>query len=241
VARTAPGPCGAAGMPAAAENGSAARAAPRNCTAVTAIGSRPRSRPACATVNVADSSSDRSTRPSPAAEAPPPRPPVIRPTPASETANPAQATGRATVCRQSAAMTATSTGTTPISSAAWVTLVRVMPTFCTRTDPPYPNAPDTSTSGVHAARTPLPLRWEATASVIAAARAKRTNVSQPGASHSRASLDSGTVVPHRSPAALRAATARRRPVFFMNPCHQQHAQNLSVAAAKRNDVSQDGC
>jgi hypothetical protein len=28
-------------------------------------------------------------------------------------------------------MTVTSTGTAPISSAAWVTLVRVMPTFCT--------------------------------------------------------------------------------------------------------------
>jgi hypothetical protein len=152
VAAAATRPCGADGMPSAAENGSAARAAPRNCTAVTATGSRPRSSRTCPTVNVADSSSETSTRPSPAGEAPPPRPPVTRPTPASDTANPAQATGRATLRCQSAAMTATSTGTAPTSSAAWVTLVRVMPAFCTRTDPPYPNAPDASTSGVHPPR-----------------------------------------------------------------------------------------
>jgi len=72
VAATAPTPCGAGGMPSAAEKGCAARAAPRNCTAVTATGSRPRSSRTCATVNVADSSSETSTRPSPAAEAPPP-------------------------------------------------------------------------------------------------------------------------------------------------------------------------
>src|SRR5262249_5891240 len=65
--------------------------------------------------------------------------------------------------------------------------------------------------------------------MIAAARPKRTNVSQPVGSHVRASLDSGTVVPHRSPAAVRAATARRRSVFCMNPCHQQHVWNLPVA------------
>ena len=166
-------------------------------------------------MNAADSSSDTSTRPSPLTEAPPPWPPVTRPTPASDTANPTQATGRATACRQSAAMTATSTGTAPISNAAWVTLVRVMPAFCRRTDPPYPNAPDASTSGVQAARTP-PARPDATASRIAAARPKRANVSQPGGSHSRASLDSGTVVPQRSPAAVRAATAWWRSMF-MNP------------------------
>jgi Lrp/AsnC family leucine-responsive transcriptional regulator len=173
-------------------------------------------------VNVADSSSDTSTRPSPLSEAPPPRPPVIRPTPASDTTNPIQATGRATMCCQSAAITATITGTAPISSAACVTLVRVMPAFCRRTDPPYPIAPDASTSGVHASRRPRP---DAAASSIAAASAKRTNASHPGGSHSRASLDSGTVVPQRSPAAVRAATARRRSMF-MNPGHQRSAQNL---------------
>ena len=50
-------------------------------------------------------------------------------------------------------MTATSTGTAPISRAAWLTLVRLMPAFCTTTDPPYPIAPEASTAGVHAART----------------------------------------------------------------------------------------
>ena len=35
-----------------------------------------------------------------------------------------------------AAMIATITGTAPISSAAWVTLVRVIPAFCSTTDPP---------------------------------------------------------------------------------------------------------
>ncbi len=134
-------------------------------------------------------------------------------------------------------MTATSTGTAPISSAAWVTLVRVMPTFCTRTDPPYPNAPDASTSGVQAARTS---RREATARSMAAARPKRANVSQPGDSHSRASLDSGTVVPHRSPAEVSAATGRRRSAF-MNPWSPAASTEFATSVLKRNNVSRDGC
>jgi hypothetical protein len=125
---------------------SAPSAAPRNCTAVTATGSRPGSSRAWATVNVAEMSSEISTRPSPGMVAPAPPPPVVtRPTPPSETAKPAQASGRATVWCHSAAMTATSTGTAPISRAAWVTLVRVIPAFCTTTDPPYPAAPDSRT------------------------------------------------------------------------------------------------
>jgi len=129
-----PGMAGPASLTAA--SGSTARAAPRNCTAVTAIGSRPRSSRAWATVNVADSSNDARTSASPAALAPPPRPPVTRPTPASDSAKPAQATGRATARCHTAAIIATSTGTVPISRAAWVTLVRVMPAFCTATAPP---------------------------------------------------------------------------------------------------------
>ena len=69
-------------------------------------------------------------------EAPPPWPPVTRPTPASETPKPAQATGRATARCQIAAITATSTGTAPISSAAWVTLVRATPAFWNTTEAP---------------------------------------------------------------------------------------------------------
>ena len=178
---------------------------------MTAIGSRPLSRRACATVNVAISSRDVSTRPSPPTVAPPPRPPVIIATPASDTANPAQATGRATLRCQNAATTATSTGTAPMSRAAWLTLVRAMPAFCTSTDPPYPIAPEASTAGRKAARTP---GRAATASRTAAARPNRASVSQPGGSHPRASLDSGTVVPHSSPAMVSAATARRRSGFM---------------------------
>ena len=116
--------------------GSTPTAAPRNCAAVIATGSWSRSRRACATVTVADSRADASTRPSPATVAPPPGLPVIRPTPASETAKPPHATGRATVRCHSAAITATSTGTAPMSRDAWLTLVRVMPAFWMMTDPP---------------------------------------------------------------------------------------------------------
>src|SRR5207344_1205385 len=172
----------------------------------------------------ADSSSDASTRPSPPAVAPPPPPPVTRPTPASDTAKPAQATGRATVWCQNAAMIATSTGAAPISRAAWVTLVRVMPAFCTTTDPPYPTAPEASRDGVQAARTP---GREATGRRITAARPKRTKVSQPGGSQPKASFDSGTVVPHSSPAVASAATARRRSAFI-KPSSPQAGKNLTV-------------
>jgi hypothetical protein len=204
TATTGPGPAGTAGAPSVTKvKARAATAAARNCTAVTATGSRPGSSRTCATVNVAPMSREISTSPSPASVAPPPPPPVIRPTPPSDTTKPIQATGRATLWCHSAAMTATSTGTAPISSAAWVTLVRAMPAFCTMTDPPYPSAPATKILGVNAARSP----GRPTASRTAAASPKRMTVSQPGASHCRASLDSGTVVPHSSPAVTRAATA----------------------------------
>jgi len=205
TASTGPGRAGTAGAPSATTvKASAPRAAPRNCTAVTATGSRPGSSRPCATVNVADSTSEASTSPSPRRLAPPPPPPAVtRPTPPSEIAKPSHAVGRATVWCQTAAMTATSTGTAPISMAACVTLVRAMPAFCTMTDPPYPTAPEPKT---FASKT-RPPRRRATGSSIAAARPKRTAVSQPGASHCRASLDSGTVVPHSSPAVMRAATA----------------------------------
>jgi hypothetical protein len=103
-------------------------------------------------------------------------------------------------------MTATSTGTVPISRAAWVTLVRAMPAFCTMTVAPYPTAPEPRTFASKS-RCPTVPRRRARGSSTAAASPKRTAVSQPGPSHCRASLDSGTVVPHSSPAAIRAATA----------------------------------
>jgi hypothetical protein len=241
TASTGPGRAGTAGTRSVtAVKAAAPSAAPRNCTAVTATGSRPASSRPCATVNVADSSSEISTSPSPRMLAPPPPPPAVtRPTPPSEIAKPSHAVGRATARCQTAAMTATSTGTAPISSAAWVTLVRAIPAFCTMTDPPYPTAPEARTLTSRACppprrrrprqprrrrrprqprrrrrprqprhcRRPRQPRRRATGSSIAAASPKRTAVSQPGASHCRASLDSGTVVPHSSPAAIRAATA----------------------------------
>ena len=245
--------CGTGGRPSATPAyTSAARVAPRNCTAVTAIGSRSRSSRVWPTVNVADSSSDSSTRPSPRADAPPPWPPVTRPTPASDTPKPSQATGRATARCHTAAITATSTGTAPISSAAWVTLVSATPAFCSTTDPPYPAAPEASTSGVPAARAalrPVASRWtrepptpsaprgpsvparRLIASRTAAARPNRATVSQPGGSQARASLDSGTVVPHSIPAVARAATAGRR-FTFMNPSWRPVIQNLPVRDVK---------
>jgi hypothetical protein len=73
VARTGPAAPGTAGRPSVtAANGSTARAAPRNCTAVAATGSLPTSSRVCATVNMADTSKDTSTNASPAALAPPP-------------------------------------------------------------------------------------------------------------------------------------------------------------------------
>ena len=117
---TGPAPCGTGGAPSVrAATGSAPSAAPRNCTAVTATGSRPVSRRPWATVTVADTTSDARTSPSPASVVPPPPlPTVIRPMPPSDTVKPNQANGRATVWCHTAAMIATSIGTAPISSAA---------------------------------------------------------------------------------------------------------------------------
>jgi hypothetical protein len=68
-----PGLVGMAGMPSViTATGSTTREAARNCTAVTATGSRPRSSRVCATVKVAEISSDTRTRPSPPTVAPPP-------------------------------------------------------------------------------------------------------------------------------------------------------------------------
>ena len=132
----APAPESAAGRPLISAAGTAASAAPRNCTAVTAAGSRPGSSRSWATVKAAETSSEASTSRSPASAAPAPPLLASRATPASDTPNPAHATGLATAPCHSAAMTATMTGTEPISSAAWLTLVLVMPAFCSSTVPP---------------------------------------------------------------------------------------------------------
>jgi hypothetical protein len=77
--------CGSGSLSAA--TGSMASVAAANCTAVTAIGSRPGSSRVWATVNEADSSSDSRTSPSPVMVALPWAPaPAISTTPASDTA-----------------------------------------------------------------------------------------------------------------------------------------------------------
>lgn len=128
-------PWAATGPPASAA-GSTATAAAINCAAVTATGSRPRSSRDWDTVKAAEASCPASTSPSPPRLEPAPRPPAMKPTPASDTAKPAHATGRATPRPATAARTATSTGVAPMRSAACVTLVRSMPRFCSRTEPP---------------------------------------------------------------------------------------------------------
>ncbi len=106
---------------------------------------------------------------------------------------------------QAAAITATSTGPAPISSAAWVTLVRASPSFCTSTEPPRPTAPQARTGQRSAARSAA--RSTITSST-AAARANLIATSQAGGSQPSAALDSGTLVPQATPAAASAATAR---------------------------------
>jgi Lrp/AsnC family transcriptional regulator, leucine-responsive regulatory protein len=98
-------------------------------------------------VNEAEQSSDARTRPSPPKLAPPPPPAATSPTPANDSPWPAQPSGRATVRCPTAAMTAISTGVAPTSRAAWLTLVRAIPAFCTRIAAPYPSAPEASTAG----------------------------------------------------------------------------------------------
>jgi hypothetical protein len=128
-------------------------------------------------------------------------------------------------------MIATSTGVAPTSIAAWLTLVRAMPAFCTMTDPPYPTAPQASTAGVQARRS---LARTPHASRMAAARPKRAKVSQAGASHSSASLDAGTVVPHSRPAAVRAAKAGRRLVFIKPSCGRLGTKFAAQALMQTN-------
>ena len=150
-------------------------------------------------------STDARTRASPAPVAPPPWPLATTATPPSESVNPAQATGRATLWCQAAAMTAIRTGPVPISSAACVTLVLASPAFCTRTEPPSPAAPQASTCHRSAARSAA---RSTVASSTTAASANLATTSQPGGSHDNAALDKGTLVPQATPAAASAATAR---------------------------------
>ena len=70
---------------------------------------------------------------------------------------------------------------------------------------PNPIAPETAIHGDKAPRSP---RRPANASNGAAA-ANRTAVNQPGVSHASESFESGTLRPHRTPAAAREQMAAR--------------------------------
>ena len=216
--------------------GSTKTPADSNCNPVTATGSRPRSMRAWETVKPADTSCATSTRPSPPSVDPVPWPLAMKPTPASDRPNPAQAAGLATLCLSTAAMIATSTGVAPISSAAWVTLVRWIPRFCSSTEPPYPRPPLIRMAGLQAARS----RERLATIRMAAASANLANASQAGGIQPRASLDSGTVVPHRTPAAIRAEKISRR-LLVMHTALLQGTDQFGRTPVERDNIRDHGC
>lgn len=129
------GPSRAGGPSCHQASGSAAAAAAVNWTPVTATGSRSASTSGWATVKPAESRADTPTSRSPPSAPPPPAPayPAI---PTVARARPAQVRRSAVDRPSRCAAAATSSGTTPSSSAAWLTLVRAMPAFCTATTTP---------------------------------------------------------------------------------------------------------
>ncbi len=183
--------------------GSTANAPAPNCTAVTAVASRPSSTRDCATMNTADKIAEASTSRSPNTVAPPPLAPATSAIPPSASPNPDQPSGRTRPCPSAAVVSATSRGTAPTTTAAWLTLVRCTPAFWSRMTPPNPIAPVTATFHDTALR-----RFRrATSPSTGAATTKRAKVSQAGPSQPIVSLDSGTVRPHSTPAAANAANA----------------------------------
>ena len=76
--------------------------------------------------------------------------------PSARRRSPPTRAGRRTAWPRAAVASATRIGTAPRMTAAWVTLVRSMPTFCSTMTAPKPAAPQAAISGVAAAR-----RWRA--------------------------------------------------------------------------------
>ena len=215
---------GSVGMPSiTAATGSAAIAPAASWTAVTASGSRPSSSRGWTAMNAALPATEASTSRSPAPDTPPPPVPATSATPASASANPNQADRPADPRPAMVVKSATSAGTAPTISAAWLTLVRSMPAFWSTITRPKPSAPAATMPGVNAA----PAACAMTAS-RGAAIAKRATVSQPGPSVSSAILDSGTVRPHSTPAAVRASRAELRGLrFFTRLLSAISLENLS--------------
>src|SRR5947209_17608569 len=113
--------------------------------------------------------------------------------------------GRVAVSPKRRPMSATSTGTVPMTTAAWLTLVRAMPAFWSRTTRPNPMAPDPSTRRSRARRRPC----RPTSARTGAMAAKRNAANQAGPNQVSESLDSGTVRPQRAPAPARERIAAR--------------------------------
>ena len=137
TATTGPAAAGAGGAPSnTIANGSEATPPAASWTAVTAAGSRPASIPGWRTMNAAEPVTDSSTSRSPERAVPAPPLPATSPTPASASSEPAHVSGPAALRPSTPTMTATSTGTAPTISAAWLTLVCAMPAFWSRMTPP---------------------------------------------------------------------------------------------------------
>jgi hypothetical protein len=121
-----------------------------------------------------------------------------------------QADGRGAAWPRPALISATSTGTAPTSTAAWLTLVRSIPAFWSMITAPNPIAPAAATRGVQASRR----RRLPTSASNGAASTKRATVSHAGPSQPSDSFDSGTVMPHSAPADASAMIAVRWFVFM---------------------------
>ena len=200
------GPAGPCGSPSVSSDaGKATSAPPANWTAVTAAASRPASNRGWTTMKPADTTADPRTIRSPWVLAPPPADPATSAMPTSATAYPAHVSGRVAVCPSPAPIRATNTGIAPITTAAWLTLVCSIPTFCSRITAPNPIAPEATMGPVSASRRPR----RPTSARTGAATAKRATVTQPGPSHASASLVRGTFNPHRVAAATRQMIAVR--------------------------------
>jgi len=146
---------------------------------------------------------------SPSAVPPPPRW-ATSTTPASDRRFPPHARAGTRGPPVVAARIATSTGTAPITTAASLTVVRSIPAFWRTITPPNPTAPVASTAGLSAWRSSRRAMKPSTG----AATMNRAAVSHAGLSQPSASLDSGTVRPHRTPAAINATTAFCRKRFI---------------------------
>ena len=195
---------GAGGRPSSAAFGTAASPPATICTAVTAIGSRPAQQRRLDDHERRRQRTDSSTSASPPSEAPPPPPPATIPTPASASAKPSQAAGPVELApgdggdqrdeRRHGADDQRRVADAGALDAR--VLEHDHEAVADRAGEQDPRR-DRGAQVAGARRTRAAAR---------PARSARPSASHP-ASQSRASLDSGTVSPHRRPAATSATRA----------------------------------